>query len=121
MKKTSIFLVTAFSFILFASCENNSEQDLIDLSASENTVTKTYNDDVKQIFNSSCISCHGDPPANGAPISFNTYTLFKDGVENGNILNRMNSTTNPMPPGGNLPASTIAIIEQWAADGYLEF
>jgi len=119
MKQIAILSFSLLSIIIFINCENHSEDDLI--IPQEPIVTKkTFNADVKPISESSCISCHGNPTANGAPSSFDTYTLFRDGVENGAILDRMNNNVNSMPPGGNLPASTIAIIEQWANDGYLE-
>jgi len=119
MKKIAVLFFILLSIMFFINCEKHSEDDLIIPQNPIDTET-TYNEDIKQIFNSSCISCHGNPPANGAPSSFDTYVLFRNGVENGAILDRMNNNVNPMPPGGNLPASTIAIIEQWAANGYLE-
>ncbi len=119
MKKIAILSFSLLTIIFFINCENHSEDDLITPQESI-VIAKTFNADVKPIFESSCISCHGNPTANGAPSSFDTYALFRDGVENGAILARMNNNVNPMPPGGNLPASTIAIIEQWATDGYLE-
>lgn len=119
MKKIAVLVLILLSIIFFINCENHSEDDLI-ITSNTTPTEKTYNTDVEPIFISSCISCHGNPTANGAPSSFDTYTLFRDGVENGAILARMNDNVNPMPPGGNLPASTISIIEQWVIDGYLE-
>jgi len=119
MKKIAVLFFILLSITFFINCENHSEDDLI-IPQNPITTEKTYNADVKPIFDSSCISCHGNPPTNSAPSSFDTYDLFREGVENGAILARMNNNINPMPPGGNLPASTIAIIEQWASDGYLE-
>ncbi|PHS09414.1 MAG: hypothetical protein COA88_04315 [Kordia sp.] len=121
MKKIATLFFVSLLIMFFINCENHSEDDLIIPPTPIPTPTaKTYNSDVKSIFTNSCISCHGTPPSNGAPSSFDTYALFRDGVENGAILARMNDNVNPMPPGGNLPASTIAIIEQWVTDGYLE-
>ncbi|NQY28377.1 MAG: hypothetical protein HRT69_02790 [Flavobacteriaceae bacterium] len=125
MKKTATLFLASLLIMFFINCENHSEDDLITPPISTPTpiptpTAKTYNADVKPIFTNSCISCHGKPPSNGAPSSFDVYTLVKDGVENGAILSRMNNNISPMPPSGKLPASTIAIIEQWATDGYLE-
>ena len=119
MKKIAVLFFVLLSIMFFINCENHSEDDLITPPIST-PIAKTYNADVKPIFTNSCISCHGKPPSNGAPSSFDIYTLVKDGVENVTILSRMNNNISPMPPGGKLPASTIAIIEQWATDGYLE-
>ena len=83
-------------------------------------IPKTYNDDIAPIIMSNCLNCHGATPSNGAPSSFNTYNLVKTGVQSGNILNRINNTTNPMPPNGLMSQSNRDIIQQWLDDGLLE-
>ncbi len=80
----------------------------------------TYDGNVESIIASNCLGCHGNPTSNGAPSSFNTYSLVKTGVQSGNILNRINNTTNPMPPNGLMSQSNRDIIQQWLDDGLLE-
>ncbi|AUC13732.1 hypothetical protein BTO06_00580 [Tenacibaculum sp. SZ-18] len=81
----------------------------------------TYQKDIKNIVNNSCAvsGCHtGSSPAAG--VSLNTYTQVRSQAENGNLLNRINSTSNFMPPSGRLPSATRSIIDQWKADNFLE-
>src|SRR5580658_317619 len=59
-----------------------------------------------------CLFCHGDPPANGAPISLVTYAdlMAPSGVDPTKTvaqraLVRMQDTDMPMPPTGALSAS----------------
>ena len=115
----TLFLV-AFSLI---SCSNSSENDLIDEPLPEAEIV-TYNTHVKTIIDNNCISCHSNPPTNGAPISLTTYGNVKNAVENSNLIGRISAQvgeTGAMPFGGpRLPQSLIDIIIQWEADGLLE-
>jgi len=84
-----------------------------------NPTTKvTYNADVKIIIDGNCISCHGSPTSNGAPMSLITYTQVKNNVNS--IISRINSTTNPMPQSGLLPQADRTLIQQWKDGGLLE-
>ena len=56
--------------------------------------------------------------SNGAPMSLVTYDQVKNNIDI--IITRVNSTTNPMPPAGQLPASTRNLFQQWKDDGLLE-
>lgn len=78
-----------------------------------------FNDDVKNIMLNSCITCHGGP-APAAGIDLNTYAVVRQQAEFGNLVQRMNSATSPMPTSGILPQETRAIIDKWVADGYPE-
>lgn len=79
-----------------------------------------YNTDVKTIIDNNCLNCHGTatPRIGGIPL-FN-YTQVREEAEFGSLINRMNSTTNPMPQSGILSAEKLAIIDKWKADGFLE-
>lgn len=74
--------------------------------------TVSYNSHVRPIISGNCISCHAATPTNGAPTSYTTYDQVKAGVE-GNIIFRINSSTDPMPPTGRMSANNIAIIQKW--------
>ncbi len=85
------------------------------------TTMITYEKDVKNIISNSCatVACHDAvSPAAGLPLT--NFTQIKNAAENGNLVDRMNSSSNPMPPAGLLPAATRNIINQWKADGFLE-
>lgn len=117
MKK--IFVIATVCFIQF-SCTNVSEDDLID--ATPLPVKVTYIDNVKSIIDNNCISCHNNPPTNGAPMSLLLYDNVKDAIKNRNLIGRISGTSGAlMPQGGQkLPQNVIDIIIQWETDGLLE-
>ncbi|NCO64078.1 MAG: hypothetical protein GW839_12625 [Flavobacteriales bacterium] len=119
MKTPPIFFVLIV-FIL-SSCTHTSEQDLIDTTPITEIVT--YRDNVKNIIDTNCISCHTNPPVNGAPMSLLTYENVKDAIENRGLIARISSDDLGfvMPFGGpKLPQNLIDIIIQWQEDGLLE-
>jgi len=118
MKK--IFLIIPICTIVL-SCSNASEDDLTDTAPLPDTVT--YVDNVKSIIDNNCISCHSNPPVNGAPMSLELYSEVKDAVLNRDLIGRITGTNSgsPMPLGGPmLPQNLIDVIIQWEADGLPE-
>lgn len=114
MKKTILFgLVTLFLF----SCSNDSTDDLT-LPPAANI---TYQKDVRAIMNQSCATsgCH-NASSNSAGLVLETYAQVRNAFENRGALGRMESTTNPMPPTGNLPSTSIDLIKTWISNGYIE-
>ena len=80
----------------------------------------SWQDDIRLIIQNNCTTCHSDPPRNQAPMSLVTYDDVRNAVENRGLLGRINSTSNPMPPTGRLPAATRQLIEDWADLGFEE-
>lgn len=80
----------------------------------------TYDANIKGIITNNCTSCHGSTPSNGATFSLTTYNSVKSRVDN--IISRVNSSSNPMPPAPNSPLSSSqkSLIQQWKDDGLLE-
>ena len=118
--KTKHILLIIIGGLAF-NCSNVSEEDLIDITPIP--IIVTYIDDVKSIINNNCISCHSDPPVNGAPIPLVTFENVKNAIENNGLLSRISSNDLSflMPSGGpRLPQNTIDIIMQWETDGLLE-
>lgn len=113
MKKLIFPLVLSVLFL--AGCSKSSSSDEIPDPADDNPMPRnaTYEADVKGIIQSNCLSCHGTPPTNDAPMSLSSYAEVKNAVENRGLLARITSTSNPMPPAGRLPASTRQIISDW--------
>lgn len=124
MKNYSYFVVILLFLNCLLSCTNHSESDLIDISPPEPEPTLiTYNTNVKIIIDNNCISCHTDPPKNGAPMSLLSYEQVKEAVENRGLIERISSDVPffMMPFGGpKLPQNLINIIIQWETDGLLE-
>lgn len=82
--------------------------------------TITYSKDVRTVINNSCATsaCH-DATAPSAGLPLTNYTQVRNAAENGNMIARINSSSNPMPPSGKNNA-IAALINQWRDDGYLE-
>lgn len=118
-QKIAILLAFFVAIVVFQNCTTNTvdEGDIIDLPPIIETIT--YDDDVEVIIVTNCVSCHSGPNAN-AGLQLTSYLNVKAAAEQGNLLNRINNATNPMPQGGLLPPETRQIIDQWVADGYLE-
>lgn len=78
--------------------------------------------DVSTVIGGKCISCHGSPPAGGAPMSLTSAAELKaPSASDPNktmaqvSVERMKAGT--MPPGGGATGDTAA-LEAWIADGY---
>ncbi len=119
MKKTSLFLISFFLFII-AGCSQDSESDLIVPAP----ILVKYNTDIKPIIQANCIPCHTDPPVNGAPMRLTTYDDVKYAINNRGLLDRISrpqGAPGMMPNGGTrLPQSTIDLITKWKTDGFVE-
>jgi len=102
-------------------CTYSSENDLIDTTPI--AIVVTYNTHIKEIIDNNCISCHANPPINGANSSLLTIIDVKNGVENNNLISKIlgNGPGALMPQGGpSLPQNLIDLIIQWETDGFIE-
>lgn len=114
MKKIfSLFIIA----ILLANCTSDSTDDL---TIPIPTVV-TYTQNVKAIMDTSCATsgCH-NAATNTAGLTLETYAQVKAAFLNKSALGRMESTTSSMPPSGNLPTTSIQVLKNWGAQGYLE-
>ncbi|RAJ16913.1 hypothetical protein [Olleya aquimaris] len=120
MKKIT-YLITIISLTFF-SCSNNSEDDLIDNTPLPEGQKVTYTADIKTIIDNNCISCHSNPPVNGASNSLVTYQDVSNQANT--VLNRISLQSGEggaMPLGGpRLPQASIDLFQQWIEDGLLE-
>lgn len=114
-------------FLIFSSCSKSSNSDEMtdDNSMTEDdpigmAIPRNYEEDIKAIITSNCLSCHSNPPVNNAPMSLETYTDVKNAVENRSLLSRINNSSNPMPPQGQLSTATRQIIADWIDQGMPE-
>lgn len=106
----AFFIITSLLF----NCSSSSD-DTID---EPDPTALTYNDDIKSIITGNCTQCHGTPPSQGAPVSFSTFNQVKGSIDK--IISRINSTSNPMPPSGQINSSLRSQIQKWKDDGLLE-
>lgn len=119
MKNNNYLILLLFLFLI--SCSSHSEEDLINPVVLGNT---RYTTDVKPIIDSQCISCHGNTPTNGAPMSLTTLAAVKEAIENRNLIgkiSRPDGSAGLMPLGGpRLPQASIDLIVDWKESGFLE-
>ena len=80
--------------------------------------------DVNDLLVASCQGCHSSPPSPGTPMALVTYgDLTAPSKSNASktaaqaSLDRMRSTTSPMPPGAPPSASQIAVLSAWLSAG----
>lgn len=113
MKKINLlFLIIAISLTM-SSCSTSTIEEVII------TDPITYTANVSTIISNNCLPCHAGSTAS-AGLNLETYASVRNATENGNLLNRINSASSPMPQGGQMPPVLIATIEEWANQGYLE-
>lgn len=113
MKQKNLLVGSIFLLFSFFSCSTATIEEVII------TEPVTYNADVSVIITNNCLPCHaGGVPAAG--LTLEGYTNVRSSTENGNLLNRINNVSNPMPQSGLMAPDLIATIEQWAEDGFIE-
>lgn len=79
----------------------------------------TYTKDVQPIIFNNCLTCHSTVNPR-AGLVLTTYQQVRVSAELGNLIPRMNSNSNPMPPNGRLIQQSLDIIDKWKSDGFLE-
>lgn len=123
MKKSKLLLIFLFSLFIW-SCSNDSEDDLLAVEQEQSNGDDdgasgvTYANTVKAIIDNSCVSCHGNPPTNGAPfalVNFQQVSSRANAILN--AMSRQNGAPGAMPPAGRLPQNTINEIQQWINNG----
>ncbi|MDO1500974.1 hypothetical protein Q2T40_12610 [Winogradskyella maritima] len=120
--KKKLYILCFFVGMATIACTNDSEDDLVD--DTPPPVSVNYTDDIAPIMQNNCVSCHSNPPVNGAPTPLVSYSDVVDGVEDGNLIDRISRQPGEggfMPLGGTrLPQNLIDLIEQWEDEGFLE-
>ncbi len=81
--------------------------------------------DVAAVLQSTCTSCHSNPPVGGAPMPLVSYAdltgkALSDPTKTvaERCVVRMQSATTPMPPGGGATSSDIQTLQNWISAGY---
>jgi hypothetical protein len=117
MNKRVYKVITAMVFV-FSSCTKAIiDENPVDPKPLTDTIK--YNPEVQGLMYDNCVTCHaGAAPSAG--LRLDNYKDTKYATENGNLIQRMNSTTSPMPPSGILSADKRQIMDKWITDGFLE-
>lgn len=99
------------SFLVLIGCEDEKNKP-------ETDEIVVYDPDVKNVIYNYCLTCHfGNTPSAG--LILDNYENVKAKTESGSLLARINSSSNPMPPGGLIPANKRELIQKWADGGYI--
>lgn len=100
------------AFFLGTGCTKDNAEDL-DTNPTCDTEGITYENTVKAIMNTHCISCHS---AGGQTPNLTTYGGVKSSVDNGSF-NQQVLVLKTMPPSGPLTTCQQNKLTQWIADG----
>ncbi len=87
------------------------------ISNNGNGIAPTYAANIAPITTARCISCHGNTPSNGAPMSLTSLANVKDAIENRGLVGRVENGTMP-PSGSDLTTAQIQAIKDWQANGF---
>jgi len=124
MKNKQYILLIVMALLISYSCVNDSEDDLIDNTPLPPADLVNFDDNIQPIMTNNCIFCHSNPPVNGATTPLVTYNDVVTGVENNNLIARIQAQpgeSGAMPLGGpRLPQNLIDLIVLWESEGFLE-
>ncbi len=117
MKHYFNLLALLITAIFFISCDKEDSDTIIETNPTNTDVT--YND-ISELIDNKCLECHGIPTTNQAEVSLTTYESLKAAAQNSDLIARLKSFNNQMPPQPNPPllVSEIELIEGWVLGGY---
>jgi len=111
--KKSLATILFISLALSLSCSKAT----LDPNAPSDTVT--YNSHIATLLSTKCNTCHGGSSPS-AGLDLTTYSSARDWTENKNLIQRINSTSAPMPPTGLMSAEDRTTFDEWVTDGFPE-
>jgi len=119
MKYYFNLLALSVTAVLIISCSKDSNDTIIETNPTNTNVTYS---DISIIVENKCLECHGIPTTNQAEVSLTTYESLRQAVESRDLIARLKSFNNQMPPQPDSPLSVsqIELIEGWALGGYKE-
>jgi uncharacterized membrane protein len=111
--------LTAAQKALIARWINEGANNTANCSASCDSSSFTYSNDVKPILETHCLGCHGGTAASGGYINMDTYDGLKQQVKARTLYPAITHTgTDPMPKNGDkLSDCKIAVIRKWIDAG----
>lgn len=122
-------LIGTFFGAFFGACGGDATTDGDSSGGSQNSssgspVGQGLPCDVIGALQNKCFTCHGNKPTAGSPMSLTSYDSLTAPAKSDPAktviqlsIERMKSTTAPMPPGGGASADEIAVLEAWVAAG----
>ncbi len=120
MRKKIFVFLTLFLGVVSAACVyNNAEEMIKDLPKECNLDAVSFNEEIAQIINQNCGSCHGATFPSGG-LSLTNYTQISAAANSGIIMNRISrSPGDPllMPTTGKMSSCNIDKIDAWIKAG----
>ena len=118
-QKTTTIAIFLIAISVFQSCTTAilDEGNTSDLPPITRIVT--YDAEVQNIMFNRCVTCHGGS-APQAGLDLTTYSNTRSSAEMGNLIQRMNSATSPMPPNGLVSSELRQVMDKWVSDGFPE-
>lgn len=104
-------MLLVISMFILNAC-SSSEEDPV-----PNNITVTYTGDIKSIMDSHCLSCHGAPPTDGAPMSLTTLDAVKDAIIDRGLIERVEEGSMP-PTGTPLTSTQVQTLKDWKTANY---
>ncbi len=99
-----------------SSCTYQNEETLFDPKVC-NTDGVRYSVQVLDIVQRNCYQCHQQGSAAFNGIALGSHAALKSFALNGDLVQRINSRTSPMPPSGLLSECDRVVIEAWVLAG----
>ena len=107
-----------FLAIIFTDCKSIQTVDSTN-GTLENSIDVSYDNHIKNIITTNCISCHsGNYPSAG--MSLNNYEKLVNAIKNRELIARINSYSNPMPTSGLMDKSERDLIKSWAKNNFIK-
>lgn len=120
-KRKNLLAASSLLLLLFAlilptqqACYYDNEEDLYGNGACD-TVDMNYTADILPILKDNCYSCH--QTGGSASIPMDEYLFLKDYVDGGQLLDRINNQSRPMPQDGLMNLCNRLKIEAWVKAG----
>lgn len=111
-----IILITSAALLLLWGCGTTNS---LDDEQPNPPADVTYEADIQPLMYNYCTTCHGGP-VSSAGLRLTTYQEVRSIAEGGQLVQRVNDTTTPMPPSGLLSAQEQELITQWVENGFPE-
>jgi len=112
MKKLCLGSMLCILFFV-TSCSSDNDDDMDGLPAT----AVSYEATIKLIIDNNCLSCHVDPPLNGASMPLISLENVREAVMNRDLIGRVSSGSMP-PVGDFLTAAQIQALKDWKSGGF---
>ncbi|WP_316843983.1 hypothetical protein [Pedobacter psychrodurus] len=112
-KQTSIFLLAAFTVLLFACSKKQAEEMIPEDPSAVTTENVTYSNFAGALFQNKCSSCHAPNSSMSSIWTLNGLASIKNDARVANAV----LVTRTMPQGGSLTTNERTLLQAWVDKG----